>query len=68
VLHTGLASFCRWVEKNFSMEKRVLAKIFLLTETSFFPLELFLQLKTKSGTLFSNVTVANLASRCQFEV
>jgi len=50
------------------MEKRVLAKIFLLTETSFFPLELFLQLKTKSGTLFLNVTVANLASRCQFEV
>jgi len=55
------------VEKNFSMEKRVLAKIFLLTETSFFPLELFLQLKTKSGTLFSKVTVANLASCCQFE-
>jgi len=50
------------------MEKRVLAKIFLLTQTSFFLLELFLQLKTKSGTLFSNVTVPNLASRCQFEV
>jgi len=57
---SGFASFCLWVEKRFSMEKTVKAKIVFAAKSSFLfstswqktQSKLFFQLKTKSEILF----------------